>query len=223
MARADLELQILKLSADIKRAYLQERRQFYLRTRGSETGYMPRSDAIESWDGGRDARGVNHKSIWEAIAKFALQHQVDPVELVRATFEMCNHNEAPLPNMVKSQKALEALKYVQENNVDEVKRRFSCYAVEAKRTFFLWRMGRDIGDKEVWKEVVTSPQVSFSALFRFLLANDVKLEQAAEYWKNQALQEYIRAPNLYNEALGDNIPASFREEAARTRAVLNRG
>jgi hypothetical protein len=184
---------------------------------------MLRRDSMEQYDGGVDARGAKHGSMWESIAKFSIQHDVNPVELVRASFEMCQHNEAPLPNMIKSQKALEALKYVQEFNVEEMKNRFACYASEAEMTFLLWRKTRKVDDEQVWKEVVSSPELSFSALFRFVLASNLKLKMASDYWRQQATQEYISAPNLYDEVLGSTIPVDFREESMRVRRLIGRG
>ena len=223
MARADKDMHVLRLAAEIKRTYMEERRQFYLRTRGTDMSYAPRRDAIEMWDGGRDARGVNHSSAWEGIAKFAAQHSVDPIELVRAAFEMCQSSDPPLPNMIKSLRTLESLKYLQEHNVENMKIRYASYAGEAETTFLLWRKGRNISDEQAWKEVISSPELSFSSLFRYVLACNLKLLKIAEFWKHEATQEYIRAPNLYDEVLGGAIPVDFREESTRIRKLLSRG
>lgn len=222
MARADKDLQLLRLVADIKRTYLEERRQFYIRTRGEDQGSTPNRTAIEQWDGGRDARGVNHSSAWEGIARFAVQYNVDPIELVRAVFETCESSQPPLPSMIKSTKALADLRYVQEFNIEEMKNRYSCYASEAEMKFLLWRKTRKVDEEQLWKEVVSSPELSFSALFRFVLATNLKLAQVADYWRQQAMQEYIRAPNLYDEVLGSTIPVDFREESTRIRKLIHR-
>lgn len=223
MSRSERDMHLLGLSAAVKRTYLEERRQFYLRTRGEDTNFAPRRSKMEEWDGGKDARGAVHGSAWERIVKFAAQHSVDPIELIRASFEVENGNEPPLPNMISSLSALKKLQYAKENNVDDMKRRFECYAAEAEMRFLVWRKYRNVSDEQVWKEVVASSELSFSSLFRFMLARSLQLKQAEEFWRDAAMKEYIRAPSVYDEALGDTIPADFREESARVIKLLNRG
>ena len=215
-------MQVLRLAAEIKKAYMEERREFYLLRHGSDANYMPRRDTIAQWDGGRDHRGAVHKSAWESIARFAMENNVSPIELIKAVFSMWKMADPPLPTHIKSMRALTDLKYLQENSVNDTKRRFITYNEEAKLQFLIWKKTRNQPDEQSWLDVIYSAELQLSGLYRFILAASMNLTSAADHWRKVALQEYLKAPNLYNEALGDKIPLDFREEAARVSKVLSR-
>lgn len=222
MSRAE-DQYVDRLAMAVKQAYMEERRMFYIRTRGEEGNSTPRESAVASWDGGHDCRGAVHKSKWKAIVQFALKHRVDPIELVRAVFEMCESNLPPLPNQVMSLRALEDLKRARELSLEDLKLRYAGYTCEAKQKFLFWReyrAGRP--DIEVWKEVACSPELSLSPLFRFCLAQGLGLAQVAELWRKRALLMYIRAPDAYDKVLGEALPKDFQEESEQLRKLVCR-
>jgi hypothetical protein len=223
MARGD-DSYVRRLAAEVKRTYMEERRMFYIRTRGEEDNHSPRENSVAYWDGGRDHRGVVHKSKWDTIVQFALKHKVDPIELIHASFEMCESNLAPLPNQITSTRALEDLKKSRVEVLEDLKLQYASYTREAKQAFTLWRTYRPVikPDIEIWKEVVVSSALELSPLYRYCLASGLGLTQLAEFWANEATMSYIRAPDMYDEVLGDAIPPGFREEAERVRKVAYR-
>jgi hypothetical protein len=220
MARSERD-HLTRLATEVRRVYFDNLRRFHLRVNGTDRYSGVNDNTIKGWDGGRDHRGVVHQSKWEAIVRFATKHRVDPVSLVNAVFDCAIGRDPPKPNQIISAKALESLENARINMIADLKLRYAGYAEEAEQAFLFWRKNRRVSEEQVWREVIASSELSLTPIFRFCLASSLKLDQAATFWRNEAIQEYVRAPDAYNKVLGNAVPSDFREESERLLRLLH--
>jgi hypothetical protein len=163
------------------------------------------------WDGGVDASGARHQSTWARVASFALARQLDPIELVRSAFAVCDRVEPPRPNQLTSDRAVTWCRAAARQRC--VQRRTMARA-------FLERLlsglaaacrGRDGLDWEhaVWR--VLAPHTASEPLLCFCVAVRYgHRDLIASLWQ-PALAVYLSAVHEWEQALGELIPEDLRQ------------
>lgn len=172
-------------------------------------------------DGGKDARGVNHKPFWPKIVQYALKNGADPCELVRAVFQM--HKGHNSPACFTNEAALAAYRQFSKFSVEEAQYDFMTFQEEAKSAFWQMEQTIPLPPDKLWRQVILSPDLHGGPLFRYCLAVSVKQEDLAARCCHSAMMEYIKYPDEYDSALGKFIPHYFRSGAKHLREKLLRG
>lgn len=211
-AKDDLE----KLAMQVRATYYLERRLYEIANCGAERDYTPMESWRRNpcWDGGQDKFGKRYTSVWKRIVRFATQQQVDPILLVKATFFERRGSKIPMPNEICSEKVLQQTKIYSHSLLDYITQQFETYRSEAQNRLCLKRLARPTAlDSELWRSIITSPELDASALFRYGLANDAGEAELARRLKHSAMMEYIKAPDSFDKVMGEFLPLAFREES----------
>lgn len=209
-----------KLAHEVRKTYFFERRLYEARQTGEEFGSFDSERRYPHWDGGTDARGVQHKPVWPRIVNFAQGRGIDPVELVRAVFTVQEHGKPPLPNQLAGPYALECYATFRDASVKNLNLDFEIHRRSAK--FEAWKLSQVLNatPAQIWRLVITSPKLHCGPLFRYCLACSTGQTELAEYCKNTAMQEYMKGPDEFDRVISKYLPEDFRKEARQRRELL---
>jgi len=177
---------------------------------------LPSPRVLRNWDGLNNRRAGSQESIWQKICRFASQHEVDPIHLVKAAFWDCMELKPPLPHDLLRPQLIEEARRYEDNRREDLSYTVSGWVSQAETHFVLWRRYRpELGDEYHWRCVISSPEVSLGALFRYTLASSLGLHDTAELFFDRALSEYLTDPDSYDAVMGEKIPKKIREEGGR--------
>jgi hypothetical protein len=148
----------------MRNAFISEMRRQQEARRGLPSNYKP----PVRYDGGVDSAGVHYRPIWPKVAKFALQHAVDPLEFVRAQF--VRDGRSPTPAVLVTD---EALAHYQSR--DEKAERELTLAFVGQMHGVQTEVGCRIGlggdsELEAWISVLYDLQIELGSLFRYCMA-----------------------------------------------------
>lgn len=209
-AREDLE----KLAMQVRATYYLERKLYEISNCGAEQDYapMPQWQKNPCWDGGQDKFGKRYTSVWKRIVKFASTNSVDPTLLVKATFLNRRGSKIPMPTEVATEQSLQQARIYGHSMTEYITQQFEAYRHEAQNRLCLKRLARPTAlDSELWRAIITSPELDASALFRYGLANDAGEAELARRLRHSAMMEYIKAPDSFDKVMGTFLPLDFRE------------
>lgn len=189
-----------------RNAYIRVRRDYELQLNG-RSDYRPGPH----WDGGEDARGYQHKSVWEKIATFMLRHDLDPERCVRLRFAHRQYHQNPvLPNQIAVDKYLTLY---QQGDAERV----ASLAYEFTTENSICRCQLVLRDEPVLatrlRAVLADETVPLSPLFRHCLAQAEGLKLVAAYYFRPALQQYLTAMDEYDRVWGVWLYQEFKETA----------
>lgn len=177
------------------------------------------STRIPRWDGGTDdADGRTYQPVWPKVARFILDHGLDPAAYIHVQFMHRRGLRPPAPTTLYSAAALaryEAQRELEVPNIlvdwDRQKRSLDMRVAELRRNY---------PQAEDWRRITTAlhdqQQVTASSLFRYCAAVRCGLQAVAAYYFKAALAQYVVQARQYDAAIGDAIPSELRQEAAAT-------
>lgn len=184
------------------------RRQIEAQT-GVKSDYLPGP----KWDGG-ERNGVRHKSVWPVVARFFLEHELDPVRCIVSRFQKSLlQAHALLPNSLASSKFLPFYKEIQQAELEAIK-----HSLATQRAVFMQQLVgcRPLVGEEgpvLWRHVLSDTSNELSPLFRFCIASseetDPQLQKIASRFEPQARTQYARSPAAYNKFWSDILPSEL--------------
>lgn len=196
--------QVAKL---IRRTYIDERCRLQLNA-GQAGNYRPGP----RWDGGVDELGRTHESVWEKLAKVLIAREVDPVDFIRSQFFTTSSFQAPLPNQLISDKAFVRYATVGAEIEDEIKDAFRFQRSLFRSELVVRRYLSDESDEtELLIDVLMDVDLALTALFRYVAARRLKLPRIAKHFREAAISQFCRRPDVYVRCWGKWIPRSLRD------------
>lgn len=172
----------------VRDAYLHWRRH-ELRLKGDphwkSFGCVP----VPSWDGGVDAYGREHTSVWPKLAAFLLERQIDPDSFIRSQLHL---KHLPTPNMLISQQALARYEQFKAENAENLRARLlsetSAFKIKLVTSRPLWP---DKSDRGLWECVLLSPFGELSPLFRVCVACMESIPSVVTQFWCAAVEQYL--------------------------------
>lgn len=205
-----------KLADQLRRLYYRVRREHLLRSGCPEELLPP--EGHPAWDGGVDPYGKKYKPVWPKLAKFVLTNNLDPQKLVQAVFAKTVGGDPPLPNMLMSDAALAAVYWYKDAEKTRVKSDIEASKEEA-RTFIFMNAVPGGSAEKVWRNAILDPKQR-NPLIRYVLSLSANQPDLALYFRQLALEEYLRHVEPYDEYLGQELPAGFRADALRLKEAM---
>ena len=206
------------LARTCREIYIKERQAYELSVRGKATRYNPGP----KWDGGTTKEGTETQPIWPRMAKFMLKHNLDPQQCIQFRFMQGSRGvyRPVLPNQIAVPKYLEDY----QGMTEEIRANLG-HAFEFERAFCRKRLTvmqhlgtESLGD--ILDEVLLNDGYPLSPLFRYSLARDTRRKAVSRRYRREALTQYLRFPDDYDEIWGDSIPDTFRESARAIASTI---
>jgi hypothetical protein len=206
----------------VRAVYIEERAAVERRMPGRTRPY----EVHPKWDGKVSRRKPRQKPpapIWPKIAKFILEHGLDLAGYIRQMFLITSlKGGRPDPNQLLGEAALTAFSKFGEVGltvaaasrelVSERQALLSRVSVLAERP--------DATAGWIRNNVMMDENVPLSALFRYSVGVQEKLQEpVVRYWRF-ALVQYFQGMDAYDRGWGDLVPKAFREEARRYFAAI---
>lgn len=202
---------IQETAARVRSCYIQARRRFETAISGVESTFGQHPAHLIRWDGGTDPRGVRHPNIWLRIAEFVLAHKIEPEILVEAVFHFWSSGDPPKPNQLLGDSALQAVENYGKDQPVDVRLSLQNEKMNAVRRAMEIRAVRPgANSEEVWRSVLQSEVDDFSPLFRYCLARQTGCDDVAARFRDEALLQYQKYRQIYDEILGANIPEDLK-------------
>lgn len=202
---------IQEVAARIRSHYIQARQRFETALSGVESTFGQHASHLVRWDGGIDARGVRHSNVWLRVAQFALQNKIEPEMLVEAVFHFWSSCDPPKPNQLMGDSALQAVENYGKDQPTDVRILLQNEKMKAVRRAMEIRAVSPSADSvEVWRSVLQSEVDDFSPLFRYCLAKQTGCDDLAEKFRDEALLQYQKHRQVYDDLLGANIPEDLK-------------
>ena len=206
---------VIALASRIRAWYCAEYRK-YEETRGRAVRSTYGLKPLPHWDGGTSAFGRRHQAIWPKIAAFCLKYGLDHEVLIRAVFEDLTGSNPPVPTVLMSNTALRLYPGAARRQQNDVVVTYRSQRIEACRRFTIRQLDSEgLTNYQIWRFVIADPLADLSDLFRYCLASSVGALDIAAGYREKAFWQYLRSPQLYDEAMGTVIPHDLREEVAR--------
>lgn len=210
-----METDIAQLARDIREMWCSERRYFELRTEGVSTDWGEKHMA--QWDGGTTSTGKKYAPVWPKIARYCLDRNLNPPTLIRAIFRAANRGFMPQPSHATGDKALQKYNaYIGTGSQLEMKNTL-LYKFESQKLCAFSAIQRlvhysDKTEEVAWRLTLTNMHEPLTPLFRYCAALQRKFADVADMFELDALYQYKRDADLYNEIWGDMIPLKFIQE-----------
>jgi len=216
--RSDMLLE--DLARTCREIYIKERQNYELTVRGRASRYSPGP----KWDGGVTRDGVNATPVWPKIAKFMLKHNLDPQQCIQYRFMTGSRGvyRPVLPNQIALPKYLEDYLGMTEDVRSGLRHAFDFEkAFCRKRLTVMHHLRSDTrGMDDILDEVLLNDGYPLSPLFRYSLARETRRKAASRRYRREALVQYLRFPDDYDEIWGDSIPDTFRESARAIASTI---
>jgi hypothetical protein len=210
-----------ELIEETRRTYFLERR-LYAQVHNREDGALAWINrTIPHWDGGTDSRGVRHKPVWPKIVQHAWKHNIHPVELIKGVFARWV-GEPPSPTQFIGSNAIKLYQEYKQEHVIDLEFEFESFKEQAKKEVWKLKQMMPLTDQEIWRAVITSPNLKCGPLYKFSLALSAKQNDLALYYRHCAMLEYLRYPDEYDVILAKELPEEFRQSARRLCEKLAR-
>ena len=217
MSLTDRSEQLLEDLARVCRdVYIAERQAYETSVRGKTAKYRPGP----KWDGGVTSSGARTKPIWPKIAKFMLQHNLDPQRCIQYRFMQQSQGllRPVLPNQIALRKYLEDYRNMTEELRRGLRTTFDTEKAFCRGRLIVLQSSGDMSLAEALDTVLLNEEYPLSPLFRYTLARETRRKTVSRRYRRQALAQYLRFPDDYDEIWGDVIPELFRVSA---RAVVS--
>lgn len=201
-----------KLGEKIRELWCEERKFFDLRNTGISSNWG--SLTIRRWDGGKTVSGRFYKPVWPIIAKFCLDHDLEPEQLIKAMFYKTVLT-APLPNMAHGNYALDKYRqYTLPTTNLEIKTKaiteFETQKSRAYSTVNSLVKYNGVDEQTAWKMVIADSKLPLTPLFRYCISKNQDWPILYEKYKDPAIRQYKRNSEIYNEVWKEWIPMDLR-------------
>lgn len=201
----------------IRTVWAKEWKSYMHRVRGVEREFP----STAKWDGGTDAMGRKHKSIWTKAAELCLRHSLDPRRYVTIMFTGREGGDPPFPNVLISSEGLKKFEAFKTGFPEDINRAFEIQQNAARQTIQNYCFSFSWSYEEAVVFTLFDCNVSLSALFRYCLADQelkatdnewfkAKLMSVKQRWAREAETAYLKWPDVYNEVWGEHIPKELR-------------
>lgn len=178
------------------------------------------------WERGeRNPQTGEQETVWRRIARFVLEHRLEPVRFMERQFRYWKPGSCPLPNQLVGPAALTRYQQGQAEDAEEYSLASLRRQLEAQLLHFQTRANFyfDCGQRtsqQCWRLALEEPG-ALTPLFRYALAVSERLNDLTARWEMDAVLQYLRAQEHYREAWAALLPAEFDQLAGqRYRQLL---
>jgi len=215
------EDQLAAMAVLVRRIYFEERRRFIAARQGRDDDMGLNGQVYPTLDGGEDKRGVKHESIWPVLARFIVDHELEPSSYIRGVFAAFKGNNPPWPTYFTNEKNLKRISQHCKADLLDVRIRFQNYVrrVNFEIEYRHQNRGGDIGVIE--RGVILDPGIETEDIFRYCAAMSLGQFDLAGSYYNRAIVQYALNSKVYEEVLGVYLNDQFRKDAREFRARLS--
>ena len=163
-----------------------------------------------AWDGGRDSRGRNLKSVWPEFAQLA-DIGIDPFRLIELFLETWPGVQIPDPRMALSEPYRQ--RYFRSPSAEEALRASLRTQSDYANTTFsaLTRNPAYQTHVQIYRELVADRKSPLTLLFRYCLAARTGITDLQNKLFAAAVSEYMLKRDLYDRLWGDKLPAVLKD------------
>jgi hypothetical protein len=168
---------------------------------------------LPQWDGGTAANGRTYdKPVWFKIVNYALNHTVNPILLVRATFRDWKSKDPPLPNQFTNPLAVQRARRITDppavfiDNLKMEEHRF-------KSATMTHKLYNNLDLEAAARRALHDPTAELTPLYRYCVGKLGGADDVAERFEQGAFQAYVFDREAYDIAWGALIPQELREAA----------
>lgn len=207
------------LALRIRSLYILAHRDYTERRTKVKSNYG--SGPLPKWDGGIDSSGRRyHRPIWEELACFALDHEVDPEILVFSTFDKFMNDGSPQPPLPPYLSGPEAL--IRINKHRDLYRQKVADALnmqnDTMRVQYNLLVASGFDERTSFRAVLSDRSYELSALYRYCMAFRGDQHDLADSFYEAAFTQYLYKQVLYDVLWGDLIPPPMKREGDAFRA-----
>lgn len=211
---------LTKFSRYVRQAYIAERIEWDRVRTGVRSVYRPaaRYDGkppVETDDGVVLEPGT--ESVWLRLAKFFLEHRIDPPAYIRIQFEEADNREyAPNPDQLVSPKSLYRWKKAVSNKEREIKLALESQIELASGNIIMLQAYADKTVEDASALTLLNIGLELSALFRYCLALSIggkRFRQIARRFEVGACLQFERFREFYLRHWAKVLPAGFKERS----------
>lgn len=222
MEHSDMvEDQLSSMAKLVRRIYFAERRRFVAARQGRDEGDLS-IKVIAHLDGGEDSRGVRFvEPFWPRLAKFILDHQLEPTDYIRSVFDRQVGNKVPDPGVFLRDQNVHQMAQLQRASKEEVRIRFDGFLMKVNFEIKYRCQVRGDDQKLVTRQVIRDPGLEAEPIFRYCAAMLLgQFDMAGDYYE-EALLQYVLNTEVYEEVLGKHLNDQFHRDAQRLRLAVN--
>jgi len=212
------------LTRRIREIYVTHCRRYIEERTGVPSRYGER--AMPKWDGGVAADGKKYTSVWMRLARFVVEHQVDPATLIRATFtawiEETDSQNPPTPLMVMRESSLQRARTLRGDLEADAQRQLAIQRESFRIGVIVTADRYSITADQATGRILRDTSRELSALFRYCMAVAKGYPDIAELYREDAFRHYAFNADAYDSVWGDVVPDDFRTDVAALRRLLKR-
>ncbi len=218
MTKAERDALVASMALMVRVIYVACRRTATLAREGVSSTWG--DAAMPRWDGGETATAT-YTPVWPKIAKLCIKHQAEPGVYVKAQFDEIKVR-IPWPSDLLGESAIA---------------RYTAFAGRnyARLREALLNQSRDFDNQAHWlciearhgitldeaaSRVLRDTSFGITPLFRHCVASRFHAIAIAERFRDAALLQYVFQRKDYDNAWGDTIPQSLRDDADEFLANL---
>lgn len=182
-----------------------------LRTAQSGSAYEPGA----KWDGGTDRFGRNYTPVWPRLARFFVEHQLEPLAYIRAQFWQAKKGRIPLPNALMSADAVATYELYRRQIAGDVAQQLQWELGSVRSEMLPVMQGLGWSQERTLRWALTNERtVKASVLTRYCLAVEYGLVDIAESYHDGALFQYAFQKNAYDASWPEGvIPEALKADA----------
>jgi len=207
-SHAEREIRYEQLAYKLREIWASEFEQFTYRKRGQATKYKH----SKIWDGGTDAMGRKHRSVWDKVAVLLSNSEIriDPEKFVKAQFEYRDTLDPPRPNILLSKVAFNKYREFCSKRAPDIKASLETQKQQFRLLLYKRQFlyNEDIATAADF--ILVDKTAALSALFRYCIARQINREAMTELWHDAALEQYLPDRSEYDISWGNLIPDEIR-------------
>jgi len=215
-----------QISKQCRDAYIRERTEHEIRKNPKLKSRKPpyKYKPAPKWDGGLDDSGYEHSPYWPKLAKFVIEHGLDPYTVMRKRFERVRGQMPPWPNQIAQAAYLDLYKGDREIiSEEDVRLKFDLDRKYAQVGMTSTRYNRPgLTKPQIWLAILLDELLEISPLMRYCIADEMNIEQAKKIFYARALRQYMLAPKAYDAAWGTTIPERLRRDKDELENLVKR-
>jgi hypothetical protein len=211
VGRSDDDRALYEIANRIRTYYILAYRDYVLSKTGEPSDFG--DQLIPRWDGGQGPDGRTYQPIWYEIARAALAHRIDPLELVPSAFSEWDGAQPPLPTALITKKALERAEEYGPRAVEDAQLSLEnervCWVVEANRL----QRHEGLDANTAARRALRNGRLELSPIFRYCTATQAGDRETADKFLEAARVQYLLRKRAFDTAWGEMIPAELKEYA----------
>lgn len=210
----DLDDPAVRLGEAVREVYIQSRRMVCNQPNFGDKR-MPR------YDGGVDAQGRRHKSVWPRVAATIISIGADPFIYIKAQFRSVRIDKPPLPNQLYGESAVAKFRLLEHDSKQILRDALQSQTLSVHgtrvsvETALQWPFSRALR-----YALNNLGRVTATPLLRYCLAKEYEFEDIADSFHLSALIQYTFQRKHYDDVWGSIIPSSLKTEGASLAQAL---